>query len=88
MQFWEINRIILGYRKRDWLKMQLIAECTYAAMYAMRDPKGKTVKDLFPFLFEEDDDGSRAEITDAEIAELQAEIDAYNTHKQEAPDES
>ena len=53
--------------------MQLIAECTYAAMYAMRDPKGKTVKDLFPFLFEEDDDGSRYEITEAEIAELQAD---------------
>ena len=62
--------------------MQLIAECTYAAMYAMRDPKGKTVKDLFPFLFEEDDDGSRAEITDAEIAELQAEMDAWNSAHQ------
>lgn len=66
--------------------MQLIAECTYAAMYAMRDPKGKTVKDLFPFLFEEDDDGSRHEITDAEIAELQAEMDAWNNAHQ-APTE-
>ena len=69
--------------------MQLIAECTYAAMYAMRDPKGKTVKDLFPFLFEEDDDSNRAEITDAEIAELQAEMDAWNSaHPKEAPNES
>ena len=58
-------------------------------MYAMRDPKGKTVRDIFPFLFEEDDDDNRAEITEAEIAELQAEMDAWNnTHKQEAPDES
>lgn len=57
--------------------MQLIAECTYAAMYAMRDPKGKNVKDLFPFLFEEDDDGSRAEITDEEMEMLRMEEAAY-----------
>ena len=38
-----------------------MAECTYAAMYAMRDPKGKTVKDLFPLFFEDDEDREPAE---------------------------
>ena len=54
IDFWEVRRIIRGYRRRDKLKNQLIAECVYAAMYAMRDPKGKTVTDMFPRLFADD----------------------------------
>ena len=56
IQFWEVRRIIRGYRRRDRLKHQLMAQCVYAATYAMRDAKGKTVKDMFPILFEDDDD--------------------------------
>lgn len=56
LHFWEVRRIVRGYRQRDRLKHQLIAECVYAATYAMRDPKGKTVADMFPMLFEDDDD--------------------------------
>ena len=61
----------------------MMAECTYAAMFAMRDTKGKTVKDLFPMLFEDQDDDDRepADISDEEIAQLQAEMDAYNGFK-------
>ena len=46
----------------------------------MRDSKGKTVKDFFPMLFEDPDDDDRepADISDEEIAELQAEMDAWN----------
>ena len=77
--FWEVQRIIRGYRRRDLLKHQLIAECTYAAMYAMRDPKGKTVKDLFPDLFVDDDEPkAHPQITEQEVQELQAEMDAWN----------
>lgn len=54
--FWETRCIIRGYRRRDRLKHQLMAQCVYAATYAMRDAKGKTVKDMFPVLFEDDDD--------------------------------
>ena len=61
----------------DRLKHQLIAECTYAAMFAMRDPKGKTVEDLFPMLFEEED-YDLPPISDAEVSDLQADIAAYN----------
>ena len=56
IRFWEVRRIIRGYRRRDILKHQLLAECAYAAIYAMRDPKGKNVEDLFPSLFADDED--------------------------------
>jgi hypothetical protein len=77
LSFWEVRRIIRGYRNRDSLKHQLIAECTYAAMFAMRDPKGKTVEDLFPMLFEEED-YELPDISDEEVSDLQADIAAYN----------
>jgi hypothetical protein len=43
-----------------------MAECAFAAMFAMRDPKGKTVRDIFPALFQDDDD-----LTEEECKELQ-----------------
>ena len=77
LRFWEVRRIIRGYRNRDHLKHQMMAECVYAAMFAMRDPKGKTVKDLFPMLFEEED-YELPGISDEEVSDLQADIAAYN----------
>ena len=59
LRFWEINRIIRGYRRRGRLRDQLIAEAVFAAMHTMRDSKGKTVKDFFPMLFEDPDDDDR-----------------------------
>ena len=92
LRYWEVLRIIRGYRRRGRLRDQLIAEAVFAAMHTMRDSKGKTVKDFFPMLFEDPDDDDReaSTITDDEIAELQAEMDAWNmaNNKQEAPDES
>ena len=76
IRFWEVRRIIRGYRRRDLLKHQLIAECAYAAMYAMRDPNGKTVADMFPILFEDDDEPP---ITAEDMVELQDEMDAINS---------
>lgn len=70
LQFWEVRRIIRGYRQRDRLKHQLIAECVYAAIHVMRDPKGKTVADMFPVLFNDDDD-DEPPINEEEVAELQ-----------------
>ena len=49
-----------------------MAECAYAAIYAMRDPKGKTVADMFPQVFEDDDIDDETPITDDEAADLQA----------------
>ena len=79
LQFWEVRRIIRGYRRRDRLKHQLMAECAYAAIFAMRDPKGKTARDLFPAIFEDDDDETEpVMLSDDEIAELQADMVAWN----------
>jgi hypothetical protein len=83
LQLWEIHLIVMGYRNRDRLKHQLIAECTYAAMFAMRDPKGKTVADIFPQIFEDDDDEDpEPTLTDEECAGLQADMDAWNAQHQ------
>lgn len=68
--FWEVRRIIRGYRRRDRLKHQLMAECVYAATFAMRNPEGKKVTDLFPSLFEEDDDEPAEMMSEADKAEL------------------
>ena len=79
LRFWEVRRIIRGYRQRDRLKHQLMAECVYAATYAMRDPKGKTVADMFPQIFEDDDDyDDDPPITEDEAADLQALMERMN----------
>lgn len=79
IHFWEVRRIIRGYRRRDRLKHQLMAECVYAATFAMRDPKGKTVADMFPSLFAEDpSDFSGPELTEDDVQDLQADMAAFN----------
>ena len=78
LRYWEVLRIIKGYRRRDWLKLQLMAECTYAAMYAMRDPKGMTPQKMFPELFKvEDDDTPAPEITEQDAKDLQEMMDNF-----------
>ena len=87
IQFWEVRRIIRGYRRRDTLKHQLLAECAYATIYAMRDPKGKTVADIFPMLFDDEDEDDEPPITEEEAAELQqlmADINAQHQQQQES----
>ena len=74
LEFWEVRRIIKGYRKRDTLTHQLIAECVYAATFAFRDPKGQTVKDIFPSLFQDEDEQEEVIISDELEKQLQAEM--------------
>jgi len=83
IRFWEVRRIIRGYRQRDCLKHQLMAECVYAATYAMRDPKGKTVADMFPMLFDYDDDDDEPPLTKEDVDDLLADINAYNSKTDE-----
>lgn len=86
LRLWEIHLIVMGYRKRDRLKHQLMAECTYAATFAMRDPKGKTVADIFPQIFEDDDDEDpEPPITDDEAADLQALMASMNHQGETQP---
>ena len=71
LRYWEVLRIIKGYRRRDWLKLQMMAECTYAAMYAMRDPKGMTPQKMFPELFKVEDEPEAPTITEQDAQDLQ-----------------
>ena len=40
MDFWQVRRIIRGYRNRDKQKHQRIAECVFAATFCMRGSEG------------------------------------------------
>ena len=77
--FWEARRIIRGYRKRDRFTQQLLAEIFEAAKYAnpYRKHDGKSARDLFPQIFE-DDDEDETMLSDDDISELQADMDALN----------
>ena len=57
--------------------MQLLAENVYASTFAFRGSDGKTVKDMFPSLFEDDRDIGPG-ITQEEQDELQALMAAEN----------
>ena len=52
--------------------MQLLAENVYATIYTIRDAKGKTVEDIFPSIFDDDDDDYEPilEISEEEKQEL------------------
>ena len=86
LRFWEVRRIIRGYRNRDRLTHQLLAECAFAAMFAMRDPKGKTPRDIFPSLFPTDDDDATdsAPIDDKEVARLRQMMREENARLQQS----
>ena len=87
IRFWEVRRIIRGYRRRDTLKHQLMAECVYASIYTMRDPQGKTVADMFPMLFNDDDDDDEPPITKDEVEkslQLMADINAQIQQEQDS----
>lgn len=72
LRLWEIHLIIMGYRKRNRLTHQLLAEIVYTTTYTMRDPQGKTVNDMFPALFKEDDENEHHDpITPEEQAEME-----------------
>ena len=77
IKFWEARRILRGYRKRGKIFMQLLAENVYASTFAFRGSEGKTVKDMFPILFEDDRDMGPG-ITQEEQDELQALMAAEN----------
>ena len=78
IKFWEARRIIRGYRKRGKIFMQLLAENVYASTFAFRGSEGKTVKDMFPAIFDDDDYEIEPAITEEEQQELQDLMAAEN----------
>lgn len=85
LRFWEVRRIIHGYRRRGTLRNQLIAMAAYCAMYAFRGSDGKTAADVFPQVFDDDDDGEGREppISEDEVVELQEMMSAMNAQQAE-----
>lgn len=70
LKFWEVRRIIRGYRKRGKIFRQLLAENVYASTFAIRSAEGKKVQDMFPSIFDDDDDEVEPPMTDDEKQEL------------------
>ena len=54
-------------------------------MFAMRDPEGKTVQDMFPMLFDDDDGekGPTASISDEDREDLLGLMHSLNNDKKE-----
>lgn len=86
IRFWEVRRIIRGYRKRNRLTNQLLAESVYATIHVMRDPKGKTPRDFFPSLFPTDDADATdsAPISSSEVERLRAMMREENARLQQS----
>lgn len=86
LRFWEVRRIVRGYRKRNRLTNQLLAESVYATIHVMRDPKGKTPRDFFPSIFPTDDVDATdsAPIDEKEVARLRAMMREENTRLQQS----
>ena len=77
IKFWEARRIIRGFRKRGRIFMQLLAENVYASTFAFRGSEGRTVKDMFPSIFDDDDDMAPP-LSDEDRQELEALMAAEN----------
>jgi hypothetical protein len=84
LRFWEVDAIIRGYRRRNRLTHQLLAEIVYTTTYSMRDPKGKKVEGMFPMLFDDDDDSDEPIMTKEDSDELQQLMEDLNS--QQNPD--
>ena len=82
IKFWEARSIIRGYRKRGKIFMQLLAENVYASTFAFRGSEGKTVKDMFPSIFEDDDYDMEPPISDEDRQELEDLMAAENARLQ------
>ena len=81
LRFWEVDAIIRGYRRRNRLTHQLLAEIVYTTMYINRDPKGKTVEGMFPMLFEDEEEEDTPIVTKEESDELQQLMTDLNSQQ-------
>ena len=80
ISYWEVLRIIKGYRRRSLYRNQLIATAAYGALFAMGNPERKKPADIFPELFDLDEDDLQdgPSVSEDDIAELKAEMKAMN----------
>ena len=67
--------------------MQLLAENVYASTFAFRGSEGKTVKDMFPILFDDDNGEMVSPLSEEDRNMLQGLIDAENERLQESSED-
>ena len=79
LRYWEVLRIIKGYRRRGWYRNQLIGIAAFSAMFCMGNKDKKTPKDIFPELFstEDEDESNEPTITEEEAKDLQKMMANY-----------
>ena len=67
-----------------------MAECAYAAIYAMRDPKGKSVADVFPSIFADEEEDTDNTYDEPDITEEEADdlLDLMNSLNNENNEQS
>ena len=87
LRFWEVCRIVRGYRKRNRLTHQLLAEIVYTTTYTMRDPNGKTPADMFPGIFVNEAEDSNGSISEEDQQEMLALIEAENARLTQSSEE-
>lgn len=79
IDFWEVRRIIRGYRQRDTAKLILLRLTAYFAKYATRDNKeGITPQQFFPMAFDEADKEETPPVSDDEVAQMRDMIRRIN----------
>ena len=85
MSYAEIMLIVRGYRKRNVLTYQLLRLNAFHSLFAFRENKSnKLPHDLWPLYFDHyKQQEEYPQISDDEIAELQAEMDAINKAAEE-----
>lgn len=82
MSYAEIMLIVRGYRHRNVLTYQLLRLNAYHSLFAFRENKNnKLPHDLWPLYFDRYKQPEEApQMSDDEIAKLQAEMDAINQY--------
>ena len=80
MRWWEILLTIQGYRRRNVLQYQLQRIQAWASAFCMGNKEGKQPQDFFHLYCDDYIDPAENEVhlTEKEIAQMQAEINAEN----------
>ena len=79
MSYCDIMLIIRGYRRRNVLQYQLQRMQVFASTFCMGGNKeGKEPQQLWPLYFDKYIDHSQPPISEEEIEDLQAEMEALN----------
>lgn len=82
MSYAEIMLIVRGYRKRNILSYQFLRLISYhTRQFILKEPDNKNPNELYPLYFDHYKQPEEApQISEDEIAELQAEMDVINQY--------